>query len=317
MRRIRPSSGAALSSAATNLRRHAGQMRSGQACLRQADGRIPGADRADAPEPEPRPRALTGPHRQSLRVEPVAGFTRLTLTAWRRGRTSRIDSPVPERAVVGIGDIAMNPIRNPIRAFVFAAGAALLLAPSFAAPAFAQGNASGQKPPSPEQSLTEKMNAYVGCINRLSERSYEFTQALFQLGRAERPHRKRADHLRHLHDLRHGRLQKERREGQCARAARRRARSRGLRLCRGREQARAAAERSRRLLFAGELQGRPDGQGQGPASASRRRVGRVRGRRQGAARPASKPSTTSARSSASPRSSRRKAARRAITCRRR
>jgi hypothetical protein len=87
--------------------------------------------------------------------------------------------PVPERAIVGIGDIAMNPIRNPIRAFVFAAGAALLLAPSFAVPAVAQGNASGQKPPSPEQSLTEKMNAYVGCINRLSERSYDSRKRYF------------------------------------------------------------------------------------------------------------------------------------------
>jgi hypothetical protein len=90
---------------------------------------------------------------------------------------------VPERAIVGIGDIAMNPIRNPIRAFAFVTGAAFLLAPSFAAPAFAQGNAQGnaqgQKPPSPEQSLTEKMNAYVGCINRLSERSYDSRRRYF------------------------------------------------------------------------------------------------------------------------------------------
>lgn len=68
---------------------------------------------------------------------------------------------------------------NPIRAFIVAAGAALLLAPSFAAPAIAQGNASGQKPSSPEQSLNEKINAYVGCINRLSERSYESRKRYF------------------------------------------------------------------------------------------------------------------------------------------
>ena len=47
------------------------------------------------------------------------------------------------------------------------------------------------------------MNAYVGCINRLSARAYRFTRALFQLGGEERPHRQRADHLRHLHHLRH------------------------------------------------------------------------------------------------------------------
>jgi hypothetical protein len=50
------------------------------------------------------------------------------------------------------------------------AGAAILLAPSLASPAAAQA----RKPqPSPEQMLTEKMNAYIGCINRLSERAYD------------------------------------------------------------------------------------------------------------------------------------------------
>ena len=49
------------------------------------------------------------------------------------------------------------------RAFAFAA--AVLPAPLLAPPA------SAQTPPPP--SLTEKLNAYVGCINRLSERSYE------------------------------------------------------------------------------------------------------------------------------------------------
>ena len=65
---------------------------------------------------------------------------------------------------------------NPIRTLIVAAGAAVLLAPSFAGNAAAQ---SGQKPPSPDQSLTEKMNAYVGCINRLSERSYESRKRYF------------------------------------------------------------------------------------------------------------------------------------------
>ena len=63
---------------------------------------------------------------------------------------------------------------NPIRALILAAGAAFLLAPSFAGNAAAQ---TSQTPPKP--SLTEKMNAYVGCINRLSERSYELRKRYF------------------------------------------------------------------------------------------------------------------------------------------
>jgi hypothetical protein len=47
------------------------------------------------------------------------------------------------------------------RAFVLAAAAAVLLAPLDPAPAAAQA------------SPNEKLNAYVGCINRLSERSYD------------------------------------------------------------------------------------------------------------------------------------------------
>jgi hypothetical protein len=73
----------------------------------------------------------------------------------------------------GIGGMIVNRARTfKVRNLVLAASAltaAILLAPAFAAPAAAQG----QTPPSPEQSLTEKMNAYVGCINRLSERAYE------------------------------------------------------------------------------------------------------------------------------------------------
>lgn len=61
-------------------------------------------------------------------------------------------------------------IVNKARTFILAARAAMLVAPLLAAPAAAQS----QKPqPTPEQMLTEKMNAYVGCINRLSERAYD------------------------------------------------------------------------------------------------------------------------------------------------
>jgi hypothetical protein len=57
---------------------------------------------------------------------------------------------------------------NPIRAWVLAAGAAFLLAPAFT------DSAAAQTP-----SLTEKINAYVGCINRLSERSYDSRKRYF------------------------------------------------------------------------------------------------------------------------------------------
>ena len=63
-----------------------------------------------------------------------------------------------------------------IRTLLRATGAAILLAPALASPAAAQA----QKPQtSPEQTLTEKMNAYVGCINRLSERSYDSRNRYF------------------------------------------------------------------------------------------------------------------------------------------
>ena len=53
-------------------------------------------------------------------------------------------------------------IMKPLHAFVRAVGAAVLIAP------LAADMAAAQAP-----SANEKINAYVGCINRLSERSYE------------------------------------------------------------------------------------------------------------------------------------------------
>jgi hypothetical protein len=57
---------------------------------------------------------------------------------------------------------------KPIYPFLFAVGATVLLAP------LAANNALAQTPPA-----VEKMNAYVGCINRLSERSYESRSRYF------------------------------------------------------------------------------------------------------------------------------------------
>jgi hypothetical protein len=56
---------------------------------------------------------------------------------------------------------------NPIRAFFFA-GATVLIA------ALVPDLAAAQTPPA-----TEKLNAYVGCINRLSERAYESRKRYF------------------------------------------------------------------------------------------------------------------------------------------
>jgi hypothetical protein len=56
----------------------------------------------------------------------------------------------------------------PFRAFACAAAAAALIAPFLAQPARAQVSP-----------FTEKMNAYVGCINRLSERAYESRKRYF------------------------------------------------------------------------------------------------------------------------------------------
>jgi hypothetical protein len=71
---------------------------------------------------------------------------------------------------------------NPIRVRAFACGAAILLATALASPAVAQT----RTPPSPEQSFTEKLNAYVGCINRLSERTYESRKRYFSWAGKER-----------------------------------------------------------------------------------------------------------------------------------
>ena len=69
---------------------------------------------------------------------------------------------------------------NPVRAFAVAAAILVPLAfPAAAqAPAPETPKSESQKsdqgtPAAPPSQLTEKLNAYVGCINRLSGRSYD------------------------------------------------------------------------------------------------------------------------------------------------
>ena len=74
---------------------------------------------------------------------------------------------------------------KPVHAFAFAA--ALLTVPLLSLPAAAQGSPPAPaapisdqgKPAAPPSALTEKLNAYVGCINRLSARSYDSRKRYF------------------------------------------------------------------------------------------------------------------------------------------
>ena len=133
------------------------------------------------------------------------------------------------------------------------------------------GHAGAPSDESP--SLTEKLNAYVGCINRLSERSYESRARYFSWAAKNGPTGKERIIYGTYTIYDTSDCKKNVDEGQCAGAARRGAGGRSLGLRRGRRSARTAAEGGRRLLRAGELQGRQDGQGQGAASAPRRRPG--------------------------------------------
>ncbi len=60
----------------------------------------------------------------------------------------------------------------------FALGATFLLAPLFAPSLADVATAQGQTPP-PAPSPTAKLNAYVGCLNRLSERAYSSRSRYF------------------------------------------------------------------------------------------------------------------------------------------
>ena len=102
---------------------------------------------------------------------------------------------------------------TPFRAIALLSAAAFGMSLASAA---AQDKTSASSSPSP---LVEKLNAYVGCINRLSERSYESRNRYSSWAIEDRADRQGADHLRDLHHLRHDRLQEERREGQRGGAA--------------------------------------------------------------------------------------------------
>ncbi len=67
-----------------------------------------------------------------------------------------------------------------VRAIIATLGAVALLAPLSAMPAAAQSSSLTQTTATPQsQALTQKLNAYVECINRLSERSYSSRSRYF------------------------------------------------------------------------------------------------------------------------------------------
>ena len=68
------------------------------------------------------------------------------------------------------------------------ASTSALLVAAFATCMASQASAQTQPPaPNPEATLTEKMNAYVGCINRLSERSYSSRSRYFSWAKPDGP----------------------------------------------------------------------------------------------------------------------------------
>jgi hypothetical protein len=72
---------------------------------------------------------------------------------------------------------------NPVRAFIFAVGAAALVQSATIAAAQAPKPETPRsdpgKPADDPAALTQKLNAYVGCINRLSGRSYDSHRRYF------------------------------------------------------------------------------------------------------------------------------------------
>ena len=91
-------------------------------------------------------------------------------------------------------------------------------------------------------SANEKINAYVGCINRLSERAYDSRSRYFSWAGKNGPTGKERIIYGTYTIYDTSDCRQERREGQCPRAARRRARSCRFRLLGGRGEARAAAK---------------------------------------------------------------------------
>jgi hypothetical protein len=90
----------------------------------------------------------------------------LRINPWHLSRTFRI--LLHREPGWGIGGVNMKPFC----AWVRAVGAAVLLAPLVA---LLLADVAAAQAPSP----SEKLNAYVGCINRLSERSYESRKRYF------------------------------------------------------------------------------------------------------------------------------------------
>ena len=162
---------------------------------------------------------------------------------------------------------------KPFRASIIAGLAIILAAPLFAPPASAQ-----------TPSAVEKLNAYVGCINRLSARAYDSRARYFSWAAKSGPTGR--EHIIYgtytIYDTADCRKDVEKANALEPHDAELEAAASAY--------AKAASKLEPLLKEADdyykqeELQGRQDGQGQGPASPARRRLGRLRERRPEAAR---------------------------------
>ncbi len=159
---------------------------------------------------------------------------------------------------------------KPFTAAVFAA--TLLLAP------LAANQAAAQTP-----SAVEKLNAYVGCINRLSARSYDSRARYFSwAGKSGPTGKERIIYGTYtIYDTSDCKKNVEKANALEPRDAALEAAATAY--AEAVSQARAAAQGGRRLLYPAGLQGRQDGQGPRPTSPSRGGVGCVRERRPEAA----------------------------------
>ena len=172
---------------------------------------------------------------------------------------------------------------SPFRAFAFVAAvlaAPLLALPPPRKPRRPQPPLRSRQAAAPPSSLTEKLNAYVGCINRLSERSYESRSRYFSwVGKNGPTGKERIIYGTYtIYDTSDCRKNVEKANALEPRDAALEAAASAY--VEAVSKLEPLLKETDDYYTPGGLQGRQDGQGPRAASAARRRVGCVRERRQ-------------------------------------